>query len=170
MVSAVCIKPWYSHLFIKRQELGCLWRGRMQKSPPAPRYSSFQIVDKRKPFISYQMRCALFLIERELKTKRREGKIEESPSLYAISKFNLDISYFEVWERVQRRPYLGWQRWTVLVWCYHALLWELAAWHWLKYSPHTPSIHQQGQRVRSSGGSWNESRWRGHQCATSDPQ
>ncbi len=87
----------------------------MQKSSPAPRFSSFQIVDKRKPFISYQMRCALFLIERELKTKRREGKIEESPSRHAISKCNLDISYFEVWERVQMRPHLAWQRGSVLV-------------------------------------------------------
>lgn len=93
-------------LFIKRQEAGCLKRGRLQKSSPAPYNSSFQIADKRKPFISYQMRCALFLIERKLKTKRREGKKEESPSLHAISKCNLDISYFEVGERVQSGPVL----------------------------------------------------------------
>lgn len=81
-------------------------RGRLQKSSPAPCYCSFQIADKREPFISYQMRCALFLIERELKTERREGKKEESPSLHAISKCNLDISYFEVWDRAQRGPVL----------------------------------------------------------------
>jgi len=69
-----------SHLFIKRQKTGCL----QQKSSSVLYYSSFQIADKREPFISYQMRFALFLIETELKTKRREGKKEESPTLHVI--------------------------------------------------------------------------------------
>lgn len=91
-----------SHLFIKKTGgwVSAAWR--LQKSSPAPCYSSFQIADKREPFIPYQMRCAVFLIERELKTKRREGKKEESPCPHAISKCNLDISYFEVRDRVQR--------------------------------------------------------------------
>lgn len=144
------IKRWSNHLFTKRQGflVSTVWR----KSFPAPCYSSFQTVDKSKPFISYQMRCARLLIKRELKTERREGKREESPSLHAISKCNLDISYFEVWEREQRRPYLGWQMLS------DSIMRALAVWHRVRESPHTPSIHQQKHRARSWGGSWNESR------------